>query len=183
MTPEGRLFELTRYDRGHLSKGRFTAPVRRKLSHLWLPYEAAFWQYTRRDSTAKQACLDATLWRSFHLCCQMMHDLDCTYWGFTWDRLLAWRADVQRREGARPAGWWTSWTGKWCEVTTTLFFLGALPYSDEIFRQNQRELADKWFGKANAQAIEDRFVAMTKGIGYRYENRHGREARPWSSLL
>jgi hypothetical protein len=66
MTPEGRPLELTRYDRWHLSKGKFTAPVRQKLSHLWLPYEAAFRQYTRRDSPAKRDSLDAALWRSFH---------------------------------------------------------------------------------------------------------------------
>jgi hypothetical protein len=37
VTAEARPLQLTRFDRWHLAEGKFTAAVRAKLPHLWLP--------------------------------------------------------------------------------------------------------------------------------------------------
>jgi hypothetical protein len=149
MTGEARPPPLTRYDRVHLAKGKLTEPVRGKLPNLWLPYEEGLRRFARRESPA--ADISTALWRSFRLCAEMMLALDSTYWAFTRDRLLAWRAELARREQARSRAWWTSWHGRWSEVTTTLFFLEVLPYTEDIFRQNHRELADKCLARATAR--------------------------------
>ena len=74
------------------------------------------------------------LWRSFRQCAQMMLDLGCTYWAFTWKRLLQWRREQERMNANRSPGWHHNWQARWTEVTAALFLLEVLPYSEEIYR-------------------------------------------------
>jgi hypothetical protein len=83
------------------------------------------------------------LGRSFRLCARMMLDLDCTYWAFTWDQLVAWRAEQEGRHADRAPGWRNNWHTRWTEVTATLFFLEVLPYREEIYRANHMELGSE----------------------------------------
>ena len=99
----------------------------------------------------------------------MMLALDCTYWAFTWDRLLTWRAEREGRDAGRSAIWQRQWDQSWTEVTTTLFFLGVLPYREDIHKLYHRELAAKWLGQERSTEIEERFVAVARTIGYRHE--------------
>ena len=108
--------------------------------------------------------------RPFRMCARIMLDLDCTYWAFTWELLLAWREEQQRLHAVRSTGWREWWNTTWTQTTSTLFFLEVLPYREETHRQNYLEIAQKWLGKETTHAIEDQFVAMAKVIGYRNDN-------------
>lgn len=167
MTAGQHSLKLTRLDRQHLAKGKFTDAVRAKIPHLWPPYEAAYRTHVLKGRALKQPAHG--LCESFRLCARMMLDLDCTYWAFTWDRLIAWRSQQEPSQAARTSGWRANWHTKWTEVTSTLFFLGVLSYREDIHRANHVKLAYKWLGAETARAIEAQFVAMAKAIGYRHE--------------
>lgn len=164
-TASHRPLHLTAADRRILTKHTYYHRDRARMPHLYAPFEATFRRFTLRDS--RQRDPSNALWRAYRMCAQMMLDLDCTYWGFTWAQLLPWR-DAQRRQHAqRAAGWRQSWNACWTAVTTTLFFLEVLPYDEAIYQANHAELADKWFGREVADALRQQFVDMALTIGYR----------------
>lgn len=168
VTAAARPFKLTAADRRVIARDRYSRADRARVTHLLEPYEEVFRRHVARDSAAGES---HRLWRSFRLCAQAMLDLDCTYWAFTWERLLAWREMQERSHTDRSPGWWQNWHTRWTEVTATLFFLEVLPYREEIYRANHMELAYKWLGRDAALAIQERFVEMGRAIGYR----HGRQ--------
>jgi len=161
-----RQLKLTAADLRVLSQERYSSADRARVQHLYALYEDAFLRNVARGPMAAET--SNHLWRSFRLCARMMLDLDCTYWAFTWERLVAWRAEQEGLHAHRAPGWRNNWHTRWTEVTATLFFLEVLPYSEEIYRANHMELAYKWLGKEIVQAIQERFVAMALAIGYRY---------------
>src|SRR5205814_5348802 len=108
---------------------------------LFAPFDTAFLAHTTRDSSAFNRTVYLRTAR--HLCGAMMLGLGCTYWGFSWDRLLPWRDAERARHAARARGWRQGWETEWSRVTATLFFLGALPYSEAIHQTYHRELAEK----------------------------------------
>lgn len=158
--------KLIAADRRVLARDRYARSDRARIAHLYAPYEATFLRYVARGPMVGDP--SNHLWRSFRLCARMMLELGCTYWAFTWERLLAWRAEQERLRADRSPGWRQNWHVRWTEVTATLFFLEVLPYSEEIYRANHMELAYKWLGREVAQAIQERFVEMALTIGYRH---------------
>ena len=158
--------KLTATDQRVLTQEHYTSADRARIPHLYRPYEEAFLRYVARGPMSGDP--SNHLWRSFRLCARMMLDVGCTYWAFSWERLVTWRAEQQHLHAHRSPGWHHNWDARWTEVTATLFFLEVLPYSEEIYRANHMELAYKWVGKEVVNAIQERFVDMALTIGYRY---------------
>lgn len=124
---------LTAADRRILEQERYSRADRARIPHLYAPYEHAFLRYVARGPMT--ADTSNHLWRSFRLGARLMLDLDCTYWAFTWERLVAWRAEQEGRHAHRAPGWRNNWHTRWTEVTATLFFLDAvLPESVALQR-------------------------------------------------
>jgi integrase len=96
-----------------------------------------------------------------------MLDLDCTYWAFDWEVLLAWRQKQASVRGTASRVSRENWEYNWTLATATLFIMGVLPYREQIYRANQVALAYRWLGKERAQAIEERFLEVARTIGYR----------------
>ncbi|HZU12133.1 MAG TPA: site-specific integrase [Chloroflexota bacterium] len=158
---------LTVAERRALRERSYRGPAWEILADLLKPFEHAFERWTMPQSSDPSRT--HALHGSFHLCGQMMLDLDCTYWTFTWERILAWKACVLAHEEDHPSTWRHAWETKWTRVTSTLFFLGVLPYSEEIHRTYHRELAEKWLGSERAREIEGAFLATALAMGYKHE--------------
>lgn len=162
-TPPRRL-HLTTHERAVLSKPKIVRTDRASIPDLWEPFRDVYLTHVRPLDRTQQA-----LWRAFRCCGEMMLALDGTYWAFTWERLLAWRA--ADRVGADT---WSAIRRHqreqcWTEVTATLFFLGVLPFREGIYKYYHKALARKWLGDAQTEAIEARFVATASAIGYQDE--------------
>jgi integrase len=155
---------LTDADRAALIKRRIAKEDREAVAPLWAPFRDVFTERVRPADRTHQA-----VWKAFRFCAQAMLALQCTYWAFTWDHLLAWREETRLRESARPAIWWRQWNQCWREVTATLFLLGVLPYRETIYQHSHRDLATKWLGEEQARTLTERFVEMARRIGYRHE--------------
>jgi integrase len=164
MIDHSRPASLTDAERVIFGKPRIRVWDRAAVAALWEPFRDRYREQVRPLDWREQG-----LFRAFRFCAGMMLALDCTYWAFTWDRLLAWRAEATARELGRSAIWQRQWDQSWTEVTTTLFFLGVLPYREEIHKLYHRELAAKWLGQERSAEIEERFVAVARTIGYRHE--------------
>lgn len=164
MTTRARTLTLTDAERVIFGKRQIRAWDRAAVAHLWEPFRDVYVERVRPLDQRHQG-----LWAAFRFCGRMMLELDCTYWAFTWERILAWRDAVKAREAGRPALWTKGWDQRWTEVTAALFLLGVLPYREAVYRLYQRELAAKWLGEARAAEIEDRFVRVARAIGYRHE--------------
>lgn len=158
---------LTVAERQALRERSYGGAMREVLAALLDPFQQAFcrWTMPRSNDSARTQALHG----AFHLCGHMMLDLDCTYWAFTWERILAWKASMLAHEEDHPPNWRHSWETKWTRVTLTLFFLGVLPYSEEIHRTYHRELAEKWLEPERAREIERAFLATALAMGYKYE--------------
>ncbi len=156
--------------RTHLSGSRaLRVPPHGPLQRFWAPFDEACRRHTLRSSTALGH--RAKLGAARRLCARLMLELDDPYWAFDWGRLLAWEAAeraTHAREG-RSAKWRNRWAVTWSHVTTTLFFLGALPYHDALYRGNHRFFTRRWLGEERAQQIAERFLATARAIGYRHE--------------
>jgi integrase len=164
MTNGARPLTLTEHDRLILAQRTIRKEDRESLPDLWEPFRDVYLARVRpRDQTHQ------FLWRAFRFCARMMLGLDCTYWAFTWDRLLLWRQDEKAGALNRPPIWHRQWDQCWSEVTATLFFLDILPYRETIYQQYHQELARKWLGEDPATAIEERFVQVARTIGYQCE--------------
>ncbi len=167
---------LTADERAALQEPRLDAAVRERLAALFDPFAAIFLERTLRGSADEYR--RSALYEAFRLCRQAMRDLDCPYWAFTWEHLLAWKARALDEEQTAPQArnWRHAWETRWTRVTSTLFFLGVLPYSEGIHKTYHSELAEKWLGPERARAIADQFVATALTMGYRHERqvrKHG----------
>ena len=120
-----RPLKLTAADPRVLMQERYSSGDRARIADLYAAYEEAFLRYIARGPMAGDT--SNHLWRSFHVCARMMLDLGCTYWAFTWDRLVAWRAEQERLHADRSPGWQQNWHVRWTETAATLFFLEVLP--------------------------------------------------------
>lgn len=96
-----------------------------------------------------------------------MLEFDCTYWAFEWERLRAWKRELLEREKQRSKIWHWRQEDNWQLVTSTLFFLGVIPYSEEIHKTYHCVLAEKWLGKERAREISERFMAAALNVGYK----------------
>lgn len=159
-----RRFTLTDEERRILSKDRYEAADRQALAELHQPFAEAFHRYNAQGRPRTQYMND--LYRAFRSCAQMMLDLDCTYWAFDWERLLAWKRETFAREAGRTKVWRYVLEDRWSLATSTLFFLGALPYNEAIHSTYHRVLAEKWLGKERAREIAAWFIKAALSIGY-----------------
>ena len=138
MIDHARPVTLTDAERVIFGKPTIRAWDRAAVASLWEPFRDRYREQVRPLDWREQG-----LFRAFRFCAGMMLALDCTYWAFTWDRLLTWRTEVKAREAGRSAIWQRQWDQSWTEVTTALFFLGVLPYREDIHKLYHRELAAK----------------------------------------
>ncbi len=160
-----RRLTLTDEERRILSKFRYEASDRQALAELHQPFNEAFYRYNAQGRPRTHYMND--LYRAFRSCAQMMLDLDCTYWAFDWERLLAWKDETFKREAGRTKVWRYVFEDRWSLATSTLFFLGALPYNEAIHSTYHRMLAEKWLGKERAREISARFMETATAIGYK----------------
>ena len=155
---------LTARDKAILSKRKITKRDRAVVPQLWEPFEATYQERVRPLDYRRHG-----VWAAFRLCAQAMLALDCAYWAFEWDPLLAWREEILAREAGRTTLWKQVWHQRWAEMTATLFFLGVLPYRETMYRQQYKDLGRKWLGPERATPLEDRFLEVARSIGYRHE--------------
>lgn len=164
MTDATRPPALRADDRVVLGKRKILRCDREAMPHLWEPFRDAYLEHVRPLDASRQNLLQA-----FRFCAQMMLALDCTYWAFTWETILAWRETARGRVAETSHSKRRLWDRGWGEVTATLFFLEVLPYRETVYRQQSSELARKWLGKEGVQDIEERFLATAHAIGYRHD--------------
>jgi integrase len=164
MTDTDRPLHLSEQHRTVLGKRKITRCDRAAVPHLWEPFRDAYLAHVRSLKPPEQE-----LWRAFRFCAQMMLALDCTYWAFTWDQILAWRETARAGLTGRSGVYRHQWEACWTEVTATLFFLGVLPYREAVYQQHHSELARKWLGEERVQEIEERFMTVAQAIGYRHD--------------
>ncbi|MBI4497687.1 MAG: tyrosine-type recombinase/integrase, partial [Chloroflexi bacterium] len=162
---EPRPLTLRAAERRLLAKRRFSPENRAAVAHLLDPFEAALRNWTLQGY-APSVLTDKTVQYTVYFCARLMVALDCPYWAFDWDRLVAWRTATLARATGRKRSWLMSWQKHWRRTTATLFYLGALPYDEAIYQTAHRRLAQKWLGHETARQIEARFLAAAKRIGY-----------------
>ena len=80
---------------GSSSASRGSGRDRAAVASLWEPFRDRYRERVRPLDWREQG-----LFRAFRFCAGMMLVLDCTYWAFTWDRLLTWRAEIKARSSA-----------------------------------------------------------------------------------
>lgn len=160
-------FELTDAERVLLAKERYEAKERQALARLYDPFAKAFFEYTARGFAAPYK--PANLCKAFRFCARLMLELDCSYRAFDWQRLLEWKeaayASAVAANYSKARLW--DFTNRWSLATSTLFFLGALPYNEAIFQTQHRVFAEKWLGTEAARRISEQFVQTALSIGYR----------------
>lgn len=164
-TIAARRLTLTDEERHILAKKRWLREDHVRLADLLQPFEQAFLQYAVRNHAARYHHYAYS--RAVHFCGEWMLTFDCTYWAFEWERLLEWKRAMLEREQGRSKVWHWEREDKWQLVTATLFFLGVLPYSEEIHKTYHRVLAEKWLGKERADQIADRFMTAALNAGYK----------------
>jgi site-specific recombinase XerD len=159
-----RRLELTDEERTALSRDFYNAKEQKTLSSLLGPFEEIYLKYTIRN--CEPAYQINNLRSDFRFCARMMLELDCTFWAFDWDKLLAWKKALLERKPTHFKIWHQTQKTRWARVTATLFFMGVLPYSEEIHTTYPRQLAEKWLGKEETRRIEERFMAAATSMGY-----------------
>lgn len=166
-SPAVSRFELTGEERVLLAKERFEAKDRQELARLYDPFAAAFFEHTAHGYAERYH--QVNLCKAFRFCARLMLELDCSYRAFDWQRLLEWRkAELESAAAANQSKVWHSdFANRWSLTTSTLFFLGALPYNEAIYQTYHRTLAEKWLGADRAQRISEQFVETALSIGYR----------------
>ena len=166
-SPSVSRFELTDEERVLLALERYEAKDRQALARLYDPFARAFYEHTAHGFAERYK--SANLCKAFRFCARLMLELDSSYWAFDWQRLLEWREAVYSSAVAANCSKARLWdfTNRWSLATSTLFFLGALPYNEAIFQKQHRVFAEKWLGAENARRISERFVQTALSIGYR----------------
>lgn len=166
-SPAASRFELTDEERVLLALERYEAKERQELARLYDPFAAAFFEYTAHGFAERYK--SANLCKAFRFCARLMLELDCSYWAFDWQQMLKWREAAYSSAVAANRSKARLWdfTNRWSLATSTLFFLGALPYNEAIFQKQHRVFAEKWLGAEQARQISERFVQTALSIGYR----------------
>lgn len=166
-SPAVSRFELTDEERVLLAKERFEKQERQALARLYDPFAAAFYEHTAHGFA--EPYKPANLCKAFRFCARLMIELDSSYWAFDWQRLLEWRETAYLSAVAANRSKARLWdfTNRWSLCTSTLFFLGAIPYNEAIFQKQHRVFAEKWLGAESARRISERFVETALSIGYR----------------
>ena len=160
-----RRLTLTAEERVVLAQKRWLPQSHKELADLFEPFKQAFLHYSVRDCQARYH--HYAFRRALHFCGKLMLEFDCTYWAFEWERLRTWKREMLEREQHRSKVWHYEREDCWQQVTTTLFFLGVIPYSEEIHQTYHRVLAEKWLGKERARAISERFMSAALNVGYK----------------
>ncbi len=167
LSPAVSRFELTGEERILLAKERFGGEDRRALARLYDPFAEAYFAFTARER-AERFKKD-NLYSAFRFCARVMIELDSSYWAFEWKRLLEWRkatlSSAEDVNWSKVSRW--HFANRWSLATSTLFFLGALPYNEAIFGSQHRVLAEKWLGIEKARRISEQFVQTALSIGYK----------------
>lgn len=160
-----RRLTLTDKERQILATKRWNAKEKEQLAELFDPFQKAFLHYGVRDRQTRdhRQALNYTL----RFCGELMLEFDCTYWAFQWERLRAWKCEMLEREKDRSKVWHYHKEARWQFVAATLFFLGIIPYSEEIHQTYHRVLAEKWLGIDRARKISERFMAAALNVGYK----------------
>ncbi len=160
-------FALTDEERVLLAKERYEAKDRQALAGLYDPFAGAYFEYTARGYADRYH--QANLCKAFRFCARLMLELDCSYRAFDWQRLLEWREAELESAAAlnRSKVWHSDFANRWSLTTSTLFFLGAIPYNEAIYQTHHRVLAEKWLGKEQARRISGQFVQTAMSIGYK----------------
>lgn len=154
-------------ERELLVKRRFSEAERTRLAHLLDPFEQSLKEnILDEEASSSPRYVEWSCQVACHFLARMMVGLGCTYWGFEWDRLLAWRESVLAQETGRSRYWHQSWAKRWRWVTQSLFFLGAITYHEAMCPCSNRRLAQRWLGKEKALDFEQAFLATAKRIGY-----------------
>ena len=166
-SPAVSRFELTDEERVLLALERYEAKERQEFARLYDPFAKAFYEHTAHGFAEPYKA--ANLCKAFRFCARLMLELDCSYWAFDWQRLLEWRAVAYSAAVAANCSKARLWdfTSRWSLCTSTLFFLGAIPYNEAIFQKQHRVFAEKWLGAESARRISERFVETALSIGYR----------------
>lgn len=159
-----RRLTITDKERRVLAQKRWSPQSHQALADLFEPFKQAFLSYTVRDRQARYHHYAFN--RALHFCGKLMLKFDCTYWAFEWERLRTWKREQREREKHRSQIWQGKQEENWQLVTSTLFFLGVIPYSEEIHQTYHRVLAEKWLGKERARAITERFMNAALSVGY-----------------
>lgn len=128
--PADRRMTLTDEERNALSQTSYHAKTQQTLSYLLGPFEEAYLKYT--TCNCDPAYRTHSLRSDFRFCALMMLELDCTYWAFDWDKILAWKEALLKQKPSHFKIWHQTKKTRWARVTATLYFMGALPYSEEI---------------------------------------------------
>lgn len=160
-------FELTADERLLFAKDRYEARDKKALARLYDPFAEAFFEHTAQGFA--EPYKSANLSTAFRFCARLMLELDCTYWAFDWQQLLEWKKAAYSSAMAANRSKARLWEFKsrWSLATSTLFFLGAIPYNEAIYRTYHRVLAEKWLGAELAKKISEQFVQTALSIGYR----------------
>ena len=156
---------LTDKERQLLATKRWDAKEKQQIAELFDPFKKAFVHYCVRNRQARYHHYAFS--EALHFCGKLMLEFDCTYWGFEWERLRAWKSEMLEREKDRSKVWHWNQEDKWHLVASTLFFLGIIPYSEEIHKTFHRVLAEKWLGKDRARKISERFMTAALNVGYK----------------
>ncbi len=156
---------LTDKERQLLATKRWDAKEKQQIAELFDPFKKAFVHYCVRNRQARYHHYAFS--EALHFCGKLMLEFDCTYWGFEWERLRAWKSEMLEREKDRSKVWHWNQEDKWHLVASTLFFLGIIPYSEEIHKTFHRVLAEKWLGKDRARKICERFMTAALNVGYK----------------
>lgn len=160
-----RRLTLTEQERQVLAMQRWDVKEKQQIAELFGPFEQTFLLYDVRDRQARYHHYAFS--KALHFCAELMLEFDCTYWGFEWERLLTWKSEMLEREKDRSKVWQENQEDKWHLVTSTLFFLGIIPYSEDIHKVYHRGLAERWLGKDRAYKISERFMAAALSVGYK----------------
>ena len=165
-TPHDRRLTLNDSDKRLLTLPKLVESGRRGLADLYQPFEKT---YLRHQVTGlSRGAAKKNVQQSFRFCGRMMLDLDCTYWGFDWPQLLEWKKAKNDQYSNRLKSWHESWFADWSRVTSTLYFMGAITYSEEIHGLHYRQIGERWVGKDEARKIEEQFTAAALSIGYKH---------------
>jgi hypothetical protein len=160
-------FELTADERLLLAKDRYETKDKKALARLYDPFAGAFFEHTAHGFAERFK--QGNLCRAFRFCARLRLELDCSYWAFDWQRLLEWKEAALETAVAAHYSKARLWdlNNRWSLTTSTLFFLGAIPYNEAIYRTYHRVLAEKWLGAERAKAISEQFLQTALSIGYR----------------
>ncbi|MBL0239502.1 MAG: hypothetical protein IPQ00_02845 [Chloracidobacterium sp.] len=87
---------LTDKERQLLATKRWDAKEKQQIAELFDPFKKAFVHYCVRNRQARYHHYAFS--EALHFCGKLLLAFDCTYWGFEWERLRAWKSEMLERE-------------------------------------------------------------------------------------